>query len=102
MIFTVLTSPLDKGENWEKDSQREIEVCKSGESSGLSPYVYFGIYKAKAIKGKTIKEDFFFTTEKAIEIAKVMIATARAIQKEYSKTNKKALGKHCKARKQTT
>ena len=63
------------------------------------PYVYFGIYKAKIPKGQKITEDFFFTPEKAIEIGKSMIATARLIQKEILKTNKTALGKHRKTHK---
>lgn len=82
MKLEVLHSSLDKGESWERDGKRVLEIVQSSDT----PEVYFGIFN----KGQTeIIQDFFFTPEVATKIGNELIRLS-------NKTNKTKLKKSSK------
>lgn len=88
----LLTSPLSKGQKWEKQDTREIEISESVDNRGMKPDVYFGISIA-TIKSKKITEDFFLPTNLAREIAKAMIKQADLIDKNFKPKKKPVVKK---------
>ncbi len=93
MKIQVLNSPLDKGESWEIENSREIEITETTDNRGASPLVYFSISKLVGKKQKqVIVQDIFLPTDQAILIGKELIKQAKSIDKivlqSISKTEK--------------
>lgn len=82
MDLELLRSPLDKGESWEEEQKRNIQIVESSDNRGAKPNIYFGITKKKGKKIE-ITEDFFLTTKDAIKIGKELIRLATNIDRKW-------------------